>query len=78
MSHPLGGHCAAGLGRTKTIPESKSSQRARGCGIVAMRLIGWATVISAIHDWWTLGALVLLVVAELCLKKPKPKAKRRR
>jgi hypothetical protein len=22
-----------------------------------MRLIGWATVISAIHDWWTLGAL---------------------
>ena len=42
-----------------------------------MPLIGWALVICAVHDWWTLTAFLTLVAANLYLKRGTPEPKKK-
>jgi hypothetical protein len=39
-----------------------SLARSRRHGIVPMHLIGWAYIISAVHDDWTLAAFILFLI----------------
>jgi preprotein translocase subunit SecF len=43
-----------------------------------MRIIGWAAVISTIHDFWTMAAFLALLAVELLLKWPKRQTRHKR
>jgi hypothetical protein len=53
---------AVGQDRAKDDPEMLSLVRSRRHGIVPMHLIGWAYIISAVHDEWTLAAFILFLI----------------
>jgi hypothetical protein len=64
ISGAVTGTRAVGLGRARTIPEAISQPCAmrRLLRDRHMNFIGWATILSTVHDGWTFAAFVLLLL----------------
>jgi hypothetical protein len=70
ISGAVMGTRAVGFGRTRTIPETflQPAPRAAVQGS-SMRLVGWAAIITSVHDDWTFAAFILLLIAIECRRR---------
>jgi hypothetical protein len=75
---PALGTRAAGLGWHRDDPNTKFAVCVRTgiVGIVPMKIIGWAAIISHVNNAYSLGALLLLIAAEFACEYVKKRRRR--